>query len=232
MAFHRTPETTTAIEYDPTAAIVLAVVLVIYLLALAYLVVNYIFRSISLYKIAQARGVETPILAWIPVANSWLIGKIAEHADKAYGKKSKWGTTLLILGLLPVVLFILMYVVMFVSLIGSAISIGIAENSASLGESESAMLVISAFIPVFIVAFFAEMTILTNWAVNSICIYKILDSCDPNNSLKNLLIYFLVPFAAPFVLFSCRNKHLGIPSALMPPKPQIIPPVIAVNPEN
>lgn len=218
MAFRSVPETTTTMEYDPTIAIVVGVFLVIYLLVLAFLVVNYIFRSISLYKIAQARRIETPILAWIPVANNWLVGKIAEHADEAHGKKSKWATTLLILTLLPVILFILMYVVMFVLLIGTAISVGVAEGASGLGDTEAAMMTFSVFIPIFIVALFAEMAIMANWAVSSICVYKILESCDPENSLKNLLIYYLVPFAAPFVLFSCRNKHLGIPSEFMPPQ--------------
>ncbi len=231
MAFrYDTPEITSSIEsYDSTAAIVLGVILVIYLAVLAFLVVRYIFTSISLYKLSQARGVETPILAWIPVANTWLLGKIAEHADAAHGKKSKWGTTLLILSLLPVVFFILIYVVMFVSFIGTALSIGIAQNAANFGDAEAAMMAMSIFIPIFIIAFLAEMAMLANWAINSICIYKILDSCDPNNALKNLLIYYLVPFAAPFVLFTCRNKHFGIPSDFMPSKPQAIPTVTEVN---
>ncbi len=240
MAFHNTPETTTAFEYDSTGSIVLAIVVIIYLFLLAYLLITYIFKSISLYKIAKDRGIQNPILAWIPVASEWLVGKIADHADEAHGKKSKWATTLLVLSLIPIVIFVLMYIVAFMSIIGAAISIGMTESAASnMEDAQAAMIVLSVFIPIFIFAFIAEMVTLANMSVQTICVYKILDSCDPKNSLKNLLIYLLVPFAAPFVLFACRNKHWGIPREFMPQMPQLAPripvdtaPVVSIETET
>ena len=39
-------------------------------------IVCYIFQSISLYRIAKRRNIPAPGLAWVPIANIYLIGKI------------------------------------------------------------------------------------------------------------------------------------------------------------
>ena len=36
----------------------------------------YVFTALSLYTIAQRRGLHCPWLAWIPVANLWLMGSL------------------------------------------------------------------------------------------------------------------------------------------------------------
>jgi hypothetical protein len=38
----------------------------------------YIFFALSLYKLAQKRGLEMPWLAWIPIAQFYLIGKMVK----------------------------------------------------------------------------------------------------------------------------------------------------------
>lgn len=221
MTFYNYETPMSSYESDAMAwSVVLGVVALIYLLIFAYAVVSYIFKSISLYKIAQRRGVESPILAWIPVASSWLTGKIAEHTDASGGKKSKWGVTLLILNLLPVAIMVLTYVIVFISVISAAFTYGVTEGVGYGGEAEGVMLIISIFVPIFIFAFLAEMATLAHYAIDSICIYKIFESCNPKTALRNLLLYLLVPFAAPFVLFSCRNMDYGMPCA-----PQMIAPV-------
>ena len=39
----------------------------------------YVFTALSLYTIAQRRGLHCPWLAWIPVANLWLMGSLSDQ---------------------------------------------------------------------------------------------------------------------------------------------------------
>ena len=51
-------------------------------------------------------------------------------------------------------------------------------------------------------------------ALTYICLYKIFESTVPSSALKYFLIYLLVPFAAPFCLFTCRNKGYEHPDPM------------------
>ena len=39
----------------------------------------YVFTSLALYTIAKRRGINHPWLSWIPVANVWILGSIADQ---------------------------------------------------------------------------------------------------------------------------------------------------------
>ncbi len=51
--------------------------------------VNYVLISLGLMTMATNQGIENPWLAWIPIGNLWILGKIVrtiEFADKKYEK--------------------------------------------------------------------------------------------------------------------------------------------------
>lgn len=56
--------------------IIIAVAAIIALMAL----VEYILQGMALYRMAQNAGFSTPVLAWIPVANAYLLGTLCERA--------------------------------------------------------------------------------------------------------------------------------------------------------
>ena len=39
----------------------------------------YVFSALALYTIAKRRGLSNPWLSWIPVANVWILGSIADQ---------------------------------------------------------------------------------------------------------------------------------------------------------
>ena len=39
----------------------------------------YVFTALSLYTIAKRRGISAPWLAWVPVANLWVVGSISDQ---------------------------------------------------------------------------------------------------------------------------------------------------------
>ena len=46
---------------------------------LVFAVLSYIFRSVGLYTMAGRRGIRNPWLAWVPVADQWLLGCLSDQ---------------------------------------------------------------------------------------------------------------------------------------------------------
>ena len=86
------------------------------------LIANYVIRSLALYKIAQKRQVCNPIFAWIPIADCYLIGSLAQEIDyRKTGHERKWGKAMLILAAIGRCSLIAVYVVYFISVFMMAI---------------------------------------------------------------------------------------------------------------
>jgi len=73
--------------------------IVLYLAMLAGAILSYVLSSLSVYTIAKRRMISNPWLAWIPLANYWTIGAIADDYDSRMGIKRKWRVLLLTLSL-------------------------------------------------------------------------------------------------------------------------------------
>ena len=41
-------------------------------------IVLYVIKSLGLYTIAKRRGIHHPGLAWVPIANTWILGSISD----------------------------------------------------------------------------------------------------------------------------------------------------------
>ncbi len=60
-----------------------------------FLIIIYIYTAIVLMKIAQKRKIENAWLAWIPIANVYLMTQIADV--------SPWYTAAILLGIIPMI---------------------------------------------------------------------------------------------------------------------------------
>ena len=58
------------------AAIILSFLAAYFVIILVIGIVCYVFNSLSLYQMAKNRGIDSPWLAWIPIAKTYLMGKI------------------------------------------------------------------------------------------------------------------------------------------------------------
>ncbi len=58
------------------AAIILSFLAAYFVIILVIGIVCYVFNSLSLYQMAKNRGFDSPWLAWIPIAKTYLMGKI------------------------------------------------------------------------------------------------------------------------------------------------------------
>ena len=169
--------------------------------------VTYIFRSLGVYSIAKRRGLNRPWLAWIPVADHWLLGCVSDQYQYVVKDKNtnrrKW-----LLGL-RIVLFVLT-VVVSASLVSALF---VAASSAVQGLPESRIMVqltkrlmTSAIwmLPLLVVSI-AEAVF---YYMSTYDIYR---STDPRNSVLYLIISIFFRITEPFFLFFNRNRDEGMP---------------------
>lgn len=181
---------------------VLTVVLIVllYLVILGIGIANYVMTSLSLYTIASRRNINNPWLAWIPYANYWIIGSIADEYDARNGIKRKWRVVLLTLVLTYFISFIIVYGIMMILIIATS-------NMYETGMTAA----VSGIVITYIIFILVILVGVAFSMLSSICIYKIFESTVPEKSVKYMILYMLVPLAAGICLLKSRNQ--GYPYA-------------------
>lgn len=194
---------------------VLAIVLIVYFAILALGIANYVMTSLSLHRIAARRQIANPWLAWLPIANNWIIGSIADDYEKQQGRTRKWRTALLILSLIGVGGFILSYIALIVMVIVFAVLETNTEPSVSA--------ILGGVVPFYILLLLAVMLLAAAGYCTAVCVFKIFESTVPEKALKYFLIYLLVPLGGGICLMKCKDKGYSNPA---PVYPYYNPPVI------
>lgn len=180
----------------------LALMGIIYLIALVFLLVQYVLTSMALYTLAKRRGVANPFLAWIPVADSYITGVLAEGYDAREGHKRGWGKVLLIMSVIGNGGVIAGYVGLMASGMSAAIKYAPAEPP--VGEW------LVGFLVFYVVLLVGAIVFAAAGIVRQICVYKIYESTVEEKAVKYLLLSLMVPLAGPISLFMCRNKGYGM----------------------
>ena len=171
----------------------------VYIAMIAMAISGYVFQSLGLYRIAQRRGIHRPWLAWIPVANSWVLGSISDHYQYVTKQKlTKRRLTILILEIIMIVI----YVGMLVSMFAMAFS---ADASATAEVGIGSMLVMfGGMFPLFGVAVAAMVFVYLAY-------FDLFRSCRPQNEVIFLILSIVVPITLPFFVFACSKYDLGMP---------------------
>lgn len=127
---------------------------ILYLVLLAYVITNYVIRALGLYRIAKNNGVENAWLAWIPLADLYLLGKVT--GDISLGNRKLKNTALWLL-LVPIIgggISVLFYFGMILAIVVA----GIGASAAGSGTGVIVMpivvciLMFIAFLVVVVVA--------------------------------------------------------------------------------
>ena len=79
---------------------VLGIFAAVAIFAIAVAIVSYVIYALGTYRLAKKLGVEYAWLAWIPYAQYFTLGKVAEQCDVRRGKSTKpWGKIMLFVAL-------------------------------------------------------------------------------------------------------------------------------------
>lgn len=170
------------------------------LLSFGLSMVVYVLHSLSLYTIANRRGIRHGWLAWIPVGNLWILGSIADQYQYvAKGKIKNRRKVLLGLSIGLVAGYILW---LFATLF----------NLAAGNEGTALLLLILGGLAIAAVAI---------WLVvcQYMAYYDLYRSCEPNNAVLYLVLSILFNITLPLFVFACRKKDGGMPPRKQPAQP-------------
>ena len=167
----------------------------------------YVLSSLALYTIAKRRGLNHAWLSWIPVANVWILGSIADqYRYVARGEIKSKRKVLLTLNIISAVLSAVMVCLCIGAVVG-------AFSGAIMGRPEDVILqnllgtlagMLGLIVPILGVAIAAAI-------IRYMALYDLYSSCDPDNKTVFLVIGILFGITEPVFLFLCRNKDLGMP---------------------
>lgn len=177
--------------------------LIAYLVLLVFGVASYIMTSLGLYRVAKRRGIQDPWMAWIPFANEWLIGSIADEYDSHNGIKRKWRVLLLSLSIISTVGFIIFYVALIVMMVIMSTSQDVLSMLGMFFGTYGGMLI------------FAMLASALGFC-RAVCIYKIFESTVPKRAVTYFVLYLLVPLAGPICLLACSKKGYPFPEEVVP----------------
>ena len=189
------------------AMIVVAIVFAVILGVIGIMqLLLYIFRSMSLYRIAARRKVGHAWLAWVPVGWNWTFGSLADqYQNVVNGKKRYNRIILLVLNLGVMVLGTSQGITSVISLVSEAMNSGVYPGQAmNLTMALPTVLTAGLLTPLVSVACFVYRIIVS---------YDVYRSCDTGNGLIFTILGAIFDFLNPFFLFACRNKDEGMPGA-------------------
>lgn len=185
-------------------------------------IVSYVLTALALYTIAKRRGIHNPWLAWIPVANYWLIGSLSDQYQYVVKgrncSKRKW------LLILEIVSFVLVAAMLF--FLGSMLVQMIAAAMGNSGETYLMNIVMGSLMRILGVCLPLLGIGIAVAIIYYMALYDIYKSMDPANSVLFLVLSILFGVTQPFFLFFNRNKELGMPPRKQTPRfaPEQTPP--------
>ena len=187
-----------------------------YLIAFCFCIAAYVLSSLGLYTIAKRRGITNPWLAWIPVANAWIVGSISDqYRYVTKGQIRNKRKTLLILNCVLTVLCVALLVcigVSFADMMGEAV---MGNNDLAWGAVASIMMyTLVGSLGIAAVGIAALV-------VHHMAMYDLYTSVNPSCSVAFLVLGIIFWITEPFFIFFNRKKDGGMPPRCdIPVQPQ------------
>lgn len=188
---------------------IVAIVLLTYLVTFGLGIVMYILQSLGIYTIAQRRGIKYPWLAWLPVANMWILGSISDQyryvARGQIRNRRKWLLALSIVMLTLSLAAVGGYVAVLVEFVMQIPDITyVVSGPLPGGGVLPALWVFGVIAAIWILAVAAAV-------LQYVCLYDLYASCTPNYKVLFLVLSILFNVTMPFLVFACRKKDGGMP---------------------
>jgi len=169
-----------------------------YGIILAISIVAYLFSSFGQMGMAKKLGLAKPWLAFIPIANYYQLGKIAERAPTEHPRK--YGKILLILYLVVIALSFLIGVLAFM------LGFEMGANGDAI-TTETLTPALAGKVILILLDYFAIMVIAIVASVYQyIAIYKMFKIFSPDNAILFLLLTIFISYSYPIIVFILRNN--------------------------
>ena len=187
--------------------VMLAVYIFVMLIALGIAAVSYVLRAVSIYTIANRRGIKNPWLAWVPVVNCWTLGCISDqYRYVAKGQVKNKRKSLLIL-----------YIILMALEIGMMVC-NITTMIQFEGTVREDMMVLAGTLGVIttVLSLAVAGVSIAYTVINYMALYDLYCSCEPGNGVLYLLLSIFVSWLTPVFLMIVRKKDGGMPPRKQP----------------
>lgn len=184
------------------------------MLSSAYSVAAYVLHALGLFTVARRREIRKPWLAWIPVADVWILGSISDQYQYVVkGKVRNRRKTLVGLYIAVIALMITFYISYFV-FIFSAVGSVVSDSFEVADILVPSLVMLGLSLAMLVVAVIYSVKLY-------IAYYDLFVSCRPNGAVALLVLGIIFGFLMPFFVFICRKKDLGMPprKAQLPQQP-------------
>ena len=163
----------------------------------------YLLESISVYKMAKSAEIKNPWLVFIPVANDWVFGTLAEKYKKKNGTKSaRFG---IILPVLEGIVFIESIALTIFTVISVKEITGYALDAVNT-SAEMAPEQFMSLIPVIILYFALMAVAIAYVVVFFIALWRVYSSFDKSNATLYIVLSVIFTISVPIILFIIRNR--------------------------
>ena len=195
---------------------VVLVMLLIYVIAAAVSVVQYVLQSLGTYTLAKRRGIRHPWLAWLPVGINWIWGSLADQYQYvAKGRIKNRRKVLLVLNILIIVLGAVI-LGMYINLITQMI-----YNMDAMSDQQ----ILGKLVGILALAVALYVLSVVSVIIMYIVLHNIYVSCSPDNAVLYLVLSIVFSFLMPVFVFVCRKKDAGMPPRKTP-EPEPVQPVL------
>lgn len=161
--------------------------------------VMYILQAFGLYGMAKGSGIGKPWRGFIPFANTFLFGKIAERYVKKDGKPSaKFGGLLLAFEILTLVL-----AVVTMAFAINVFSVLFAYLAYDTGDTA----IISATVSMIFSSIVLVGVSIAYVVIYYVALWRIFTAFDYNNATVYFVLSIFFSFLGPIFLFVLRNKQ-------------------------
>lgn len=167
----------------------------------------YVLTALALYTVAKRRGLKNPWLAWIPVADSYLLGSLSDQYRYVVNGENKSKRKIL---LVLRILIAVMSTALFAVLIAMCIQAfgGIMRG---IGEDELVDQILGLALSLFGLSLPLIGIAIAYTVFRYMALYDVYKSMDPSNCILFLVLSILFGITRPFFLFFSRNKDDGMP---------------------
>ena len=170
-------------------------------------ILGYVLAACGMYSIAKRRGIANPWLAWVPIAQFWVMGSISDqfrYVTKAQVKNKR--TTLLVMNLIQTVASTAMMVVIGIAF-AELVNMGIIGFEEEELMTEAMILVFKFMGMALVLGGIALATAIIHY----IAMYDLYLSVNPANAVLFLILSIFIGITEPFFIFFNRNKDGGMP---------------------
>lgn len=187
---------------DITSAFSVIFLALYYMFVFAVSLATYLLQAFAIFKMAKNMGYNNPWLAFIPFANVYMFGKVAETYIKSDGRPSaKFSKILLTLQIILMAILVLLVVLIVMILF-------IEATGTYFLTPEIETLVASAMVLPVLLAIFAMLGVAIAYAIiNYVALWRIFALYNYKNATLFLVLTLFVGVLTPIFLFVLRNKE-------------------------